>query len=114
MSDFGLTKNLRIQWKAPEILQSEKFSTNSDVWSYGIVLWEMFNPDHVPYEEYTNIQAVIKIIHGVKLKSPSNCPENISKIMSACWKETPSDRPTFLDLRVLLSSELANRHYKVN
>ena len=121
VSDFGLLRKLPtdanyyfqtksskcpIRWMAPESLEENKFSTASDVWSYGIVIWEMFNPHRVPYEEYINIQVAVKITQGVLLKSPSNCPADITQIMSSCWKQKSSDRPTFRQL----AYQLANRH----
>ncbi len=112
VSDFGLLRKLPsdstyyfqaksdkcpIRWMAPESLKDNKFSTASDVWSYGIVLWEMFKPQHIPFHEFGNVQVAVKVSCGERLTIPDNCPPSIGRIMNSCWQEK-SRRPTFRQL----------------
>ena len=94
-----------LRWMAPESLQNQIFSTASDVWSFGVVMWEMFNPTLLPYEECEDHVCVGRILKGYLLDIPSQevCPERVGKIMKACWYQNPSSRPSFLYISSLLN-----------
>ncbi len=117
VSDFGFLRELSsdtsyyyqtsrakcpIRWMAPESLEENKFSTASDVWSYGVVIWEMFKPVRIPYEQYSNLQVAVKVSAGERLAVPDNCPPSIGRIMNSCWQEK-SKRPLFRQLGFQLS-----------
>ena len=120
VADFGLLRELPdgeaiyiqssqslvpIRWLAPESLEKRHFSTASDVWSYGILLWEMFEPTKLPYAEYDdNMQCAIAVIRGHRLMVPEPYPTTVERIMKNCWHKIPDKRPSFL----LISSLLTN------
>ncbi len=95
-----------LRWMAPECLQHQIFSAASDVWSYGVVMWEMFNPKLLPYEECDDRVCIDRILKGFVLDVPSEevCPERVRKIMKACWYQNPASRPSFLYMSSLLNS----------
>lgn len=111
ISDFGLSRVFKreenyyeareggkwpIKWYAPESFLYGKFSHASDVWSYGIVLWEMFTRGEVPYGDETSGSKVIEMIEkGERLPKPRECPNEIYQLMLACWQSEPKTRPTF-------------------
>ncbi len=111
VSDFGLLRQLPddeeyyvqtssakcpVRWMAPESLTEKRFSVASDVWSFGILAWEIFNPHETPFEDYNNIQVVAKVSDTLTPNVPSHCPENIARLMKSCWRKEPSKRPSFL------------------
>lgn len=96
--------NKILRWLAPEILLHRIFSTASDVWSYGVVLWEMFNPTQLPYQECDDGVCVERIVKGFGLGVPRQCPQRVGKIMKACWYLNPASRPSFLYISSLLNS----------
>ena len=91
-----------LRWMAPESMEHNQFSTASDVWSYGILLWEMFNPTELPYSDLDNMQFAIKVVHGHTLSIQTQCPPTVARIMKSCWHLTPSRRPSFAYICVLL------------
>ncbi|VDM95361.1 unnamed protein product [Thelazia callipaeda] len=133
ISDFGLAKyqndceyaenvlsKFPIKWTAPEALRysvtfsstvkTKKFSTKSDVWSFGVLLWEIFSYGRVPYPRIDNvagyrklkkyhfqpIQDVVRHIEkGYRMESPEGCPSEISRLMNDVWMLEPSARPSF-------------------
>ena len=113
MCDFGLAKDvyqnmeyhkksdtpLPVKWMAIESLQDRIFSTQSDVWSYGIVLWEMFSLGQTPYPG----MAVNEIFYnrlkdGYRMEKPPLCPNSVYSIMLKCWDGNPEKRPSFTKL----------------
>ncbi|XP_060224250.1 tyrosine-protein kinase Fer isoform X2 [Meriones unguiculatus] len=111
ISDFGMSrqedggvysssglKQIPIKWTAPEALNYGRYSSESDVWSFGILLWETFSLGVCPYPGMTNQQAREQVERGYRMSAPQNCPEEISKIMMKCWDYKPENRPKFSDL----------------
>ena len=78
---------LPIRWAAPECYLKQEFSTNSDVWSFGIVLYELFTCGQVPYQGMTNRQVIDNVSTGYRLDIPENCPKEIYQLMMMCWNE---------------------------
>ncbi|KAL9963891.1 hypothetical protein ACROYT_G027446 [Oculina patagonica] len=74
---------------------SSKFSTQSDVWSYGILLWELFSFGETPYPGMTNREAFEAIKGGYRMECPDGCPKQICDVMRNCWNIDPKQRPTF-------------------
>lgn len=98
--------NRILRWMAPEILLHQHFSTASDVWSYGILMWEMFNPSQLPYPECDDRVCAERIVQGYMMSVPDACPERVAKIMKACWYQNAASRPSFLYISSLLSNML--------
>ncbi|XP_072532789.1 tyrosine-protein kinase SRK2 isoform X2 [Salminus brasiliensis] len=88
-----------VKWTAPEAIIDNKFSIKSDVWSFGILLYEIMTYGQMPYPTLTNNQVVHKLRTGYRMSCPPQCPAVIFEIMMDCWKDTPSDRPTFETLQ---------------
>ena len=115
ISDFGMARDVSekeyyrkspkgrvpIKWTAPEALEEHLYTFKSDVWSFGIVLWEIFTYGHSPYPDM-EIQAWEHFIQflkdGNRPPLPSGCPEDIYEIMQKCWKLNPDERPSVSDL----------------
>ncbi|XP_043643754.1 tyrosine-protein kinase Shark [Drosophila teissieri] len=113
ISDFGMSRSLRpgsteyqftqggrwpIRWYAPESFNLGIFSHASDVWSFGVTIWEMFSLGAPPYGEISNVDAIKFVDSGERLPQPNLCPAYIYAVMQSCWKERPKDRPTFVYL----------------
>ncbi|CAF3486815.1 unnamed protein product [Rotaria sp. Silwood1] len=110
VGDFGLTRDiyetdyyrrggrsfLPIRWMAPESLRDGRFDTISDVWSFGVLLWEIATLAEQPYQGYGNEEVVHYVRYGnITLERPPNCPEILHKLMRACWTFAPGDRISF-------------------
>ncbi|KAK1804453.1 hypothetical protein P4O66_020039 [Electrophorus voltai] len=116
VSDFGMTRyvlddqyrsyttKFPVKWSSPEVIKFSKFSSKSDVWSYGVLMWEVYSEGKLPYECRSNMEVVESLNAGQRLLQPRLCPETVYQLMQWCWKEKPDDRPSF----VLLLHELAS------
>ncbi|KAM9850330.1 tyrosine-protein kinase ITK/TSK [Aulostomus maculatus] len=117
VSDFGMTRfvlddqytsslcsKFPVKWSAPEVIRYCKFSSKSDVWSFGVLMWEVYNEGRLPYENRTNNEVVESLNAGLRLLKPRLAPEAVHLLMEWCWKEKPEDRPSF----ALLLHELAS------
>ncbi|XP_004678420.1 PREDICTED: tyrosine-protein kinase Fer [Condylura cristata] len=117
ISDFGMSrqedggvysssglKQIPIKWTAPEALNYGRYSSESDVWSFGILLWETFSLGVCPYPGMTNQQAREQVERGYRMSAPQNCPEDIFKIMMRCWDYKPEHRPKFAELQKELAA----------
>nr|XP_042903811.1 inactive tyrosine-protein kinase transmembrane receptor ROR1 isoform X1 [Parasteatoda tepidariorum] len=120
ISDFGLSRDiyssdyyrvqskslLPVRWMPIESILYGKFSTESDVWSFGVVLWEIFSYGLQPYYGYNNQEVIDMIRSRQLLPCPEDCPAHIYALMVECWHEIPPRRPTFKELHTRLSSWL--------
>ncbi|XP_013994072.1 tyrosine-protein kinase Fer isoform X1 [Salmo salar] len=117
ISDFGMSrqeddgiysssglKQIPIKWTAPEALNYGRYSSESDVWSFGILLWETFSLGVCPYPGMTNQQAREQVEKDYRMSCPTKCPEEIYKVMQKCWEYKPENRPKFADLQKELAS----------
>ncbi|KNC85203.1 TK protein kinase [Sphaeroforma arctica JP610] len=86
---------LPLRWMAPESIETKEFTTMSDVWSYGVVMWEMATLGELPYGKADVHEVVANIQRGKRLERPLSCPEAVFDIMRACWSERPENRPEF-------------------
>ncbi|CAB3997426.1 tyrosine- kinase Btk29A isoform X3 [Paramuricea clavata] len=106
--DFGLSRfviddeytasegtKFPIKWAAPEVIMYSKFSSKSDIWAYGILMWEVFSAGASPYPAMGNSQVVNYIMSGERLGKPGNCPPGIYDVMESCWCQDADLRPTF-------------------
>merc|ERR1712226_869865 len=71
------------------------YTTQSDVWSFGVTMWEIFTRSQAPYPGIPNHEVYEHLLHGMRLKQPENCPDHLSDIMTSCWRTDRSLRPTF-------------------
>ncbi|CAD6185977.1 unnamed protein product [Caenorhabditis auriculariae] len=114
--DFGTSKDLThsftaptwggtAAWMSPEmILQTEGITTATDVWSYGVVLWEILSRE-VPYKDYTEYRIYSLITQsGVTLAIPDSCPPQLSQLLHSCWKMQPKDRLTMKQILKTLTT----------
>ncbi|KAM9694393.1 tyrosine-protein kinase Fer isoform 2-T10 [Trichechus inunguis] len=117
ISDFGMSrqedggvysssglKQIPIKWTAPEALNYGRYSSESDAWSFGILLWETFSLGVCPYPGMTNQQAREQVERGYRMSAPQHCPEDVFKIMLKCWDYKPENRPKFTDLQKELTT----------
>lgn len=89
---------LPVRWMSIEALLSGIYSEMSDVWSFGVLLWEMFSYGIQPYYGHTNPEVIEMIRDRMLLKCPKHCPREIYELMYSCWEEIPDQRPTFIEL----------------
>ncbi|XP_030074255.1 megakaryocyte-associated tyrosine-protein kinase isoform X2 [Microcaecilia unicolor] len=115
VSDFGLAKvdlkqedltRIPVKWTAPEALKHNKFSTKSDVWSFGVLLWEIFSYGRTPYPKMSLKEVCEKIENGYRMEAPEHCPPYVYALMNSCWETDPGKRPSFKKLREKLEKEL--------
>ncbi|XP_038239526.1 megakaryocyte-associated tyrosine-protein kinase isoform X1 [Dermochelys coriacea] len=115
VSDFGLAKvdpkgidatKLPVKWTAPEALKHNKFSAKSDVWSYGILLWEVFSYGRAPYSKMTLKEVTEMVEKGYRMEAPEECPPSLYTLMKSCWEIEPGKRPSFKKLTEKLQKEL--------
>lgn len=90
---------------APESFNFGTFSHASDVWSYGVTLWEMFSFGLQPYGDLKGSEVIKLVEKGERLPKPKKCPEDVYKIMEQCWNFEPAKRPTFAQLFDRFSSD---------
>ncbi|KFM63995.1 Insulin-like receptor, partial [Stegodyphus mimosarum] len=126
IGDFGMTRDiyetdyyrkggkglLPVRWMAPECLKDGLFSSQSDIWSYGVVLWEMATLASQPYQGLANEQVLQFVISGGKMSKPENCPEKLYAIMDLCWDKNPKARPTFIELIDMLLPDINQNKFR--
>lgn len=89
---------LRNDRAAPEVLDKSQYSHASDVWSYGIVCWEVFTYGSNPYKWLSNQEVTEQVATGLRLTKPELCPDLLWELVQVCWDEIPANRPTFMQL----------------
>ena len=112
VADFGLTRvidediyeahtgaKFPIKWTAPEAAMYSRFTIRSDVWSFGIMLYELITYGHFPYPGMNNAQVLEALQTGYRMPCPIGCPEQLYEIMRECWKDDSASRPTFETLK---------------
>uniref|UniRef100_A0A8B9PH50 Tyrosine-protein kinase n=1 Tax=Apteryx owenii TaxID=8824 RepID=A0A8B9PH50_APTOW len=123
ISDFGMSreeeggvyastggmKQIPVKWTAPEALNYGRYTSESDVWSFGILLWEAFSLGAVPYANLSNQQMREAVEQGMRLDPPEQCPDEVYRLMQRCWEYDPRKRPSFSTLHQELVS-IRKRH----
>ncbi len=94
---------LSLKWCAPETLQHQIFSLKSDVWSYGMFMYEVITYGSVPFPNETNVMAINRILKTNHMQQPIGCPDKFYQMMVDCWKFDPWSRPTFEAILDLLN-----------
>jgi len=107
VADFGLARDVALEmekgkfpvkWTAPEAIQDNAFSTKSDIWSFGVLLWEIFSYGRNPYPRVPLNEVLQKVNKGYRMEIPEGCSQNIYQLMKDCWELKPERRPTFRTL----------------
>ncbi|KAK3098802.1 hypothetical protein FSP39_023260 [Pinctada imbricata] len=120
IGDFGMTRDiyetdyyrkggkalLPVRWMAPESLKDGIFTSLSDVWSYGVVLWEMATLAAQPYQGLSNEEVLKYVSAGKKMDKPEGCPDRLFSLMYQCWNYRPKQRPTFKEIIEMLVPQL--------
>uniref|UniRef100_A0A452RE49 Tyrosine-protein kinase receptor n=1 Tax=Ursus americanus TaxID=9643 RepID=A0A452RE49_URSAM len=120
IGDFGMTRDvyetdyyrkggkglLPVRWMAPESLKDGIFTTHSDVWSFGVVLWEIVTLAEQPYQGLSNEQVLKFVMDGGVLEELESCPLQLQELMSRCWQQNPRLRPTFTHILDSIRGEL--------
>ncbi|KAJ6662690.1 hypothetical protein lerEdw1_011330 [Lerista edwardsae] len=97
-----------IRWTAPEAIAYRKFSSASDTWSYGIVMWEVMSYGERPYWEMSNQDVILSIEEGYRLPAPMGCPASLHQLMLHCWQKERNHRPKFTDIVSFLDKLIRN------
>ncbi|XP_047618769.1 tyrosine-protein kinase SYK isoform X1 [Phacochoerus africanus] len=124
ISDFGLSKALRadenyykaqthgkwpVKWYAPECINYYKFSSKSDVWSFGVLMWEAFSYGQKPYRGMKGSEVSAMLEKGERMGCPPGCPREMYELMTLCWTYDVENRPGF----VAVELRLRNYYYDV-
>uniref|UniRef100_A0A8C9ZL02 receptor protein-tyrosine kinase n=1 Tax=Sander lucioperca TaxID=283035 RepID=A0A8C9ZL02_SANLU len=97
-----------IRWTAPEAITYRKFTSASDVWSYGIVMWEVVSYGERPYWDMNNQDVIKAIEEGYRLPAPMDCPVVLHQLMLDCWERERAERPTFSQILNMLDKLIRN------
>ncbi|XP_023283321.1 ephrin type-B receptor 2-like [Seriola lalandi dorsalis] len=125
VSDFGLSRFLEddtsdptytsalggkipIRWTAPEAIQYRKFTSSSDCWSYGIVMWEVMSYGERPYWDMSNQDVINAIEQDYRLPPPMDCPSALHQLMLDCWQKDRNNRPKFSQIVSTLDKMIRN------
>ncbi|KAM9067291.1 tyrosine-protein kinase Mer isoform 2-T2 [Sarcophilus harrisii] len=120
VADFGLSKKIYsgdyyrqgriakmpVKWIAIESLADRVYTSKSDVWAFGVTMWEITTRGMTPYPGVQNHEIYDYLIHGHRLKQPDDCLDELYEIMCSCWRVNPLDRPTFSELKLRLEKLL--------
>ncbi|GAB0200637.1 tyrosine-protein kinase ZAP-70 [Grus japonensis] len=119
ISDFGLSKALGaddsyykartagkwpLKWYAPECILYHKFSSKSDVWSYGVTMWEAFSYGQKPYKKMKGPEVISFIEQGKRMDCPTDCPAEMYALMQKCWTYRWEERPGFISVENIIRS----------
>ncbi|XP_072549447.1 ephrin type-A receptor 7-like [Salminus brasiliensis] len=95
-----------VLWTAPEAIQYHRYSSASDVWSFGIVMWEVMSFGERPYWDMGNQDVIKAIEDGFRLPAPLNCPPSLHQLMLDCWQKERTERPSFTQIHSALSKTI--------
>lgn len=123
IADFGMSRDvytcdyykmggerpMPVRWMSPESIVYARFTHESDVWSYGVVLWEIYSRGKQPFYGHNNDGATRLILQGIVLVPPEDCPRFAGDLMRACWEADPRDRISFHEICSKLEIAAGNR-----
>ncbi|XP_077341503.1 ALK tyrosine kinase receptor-like [Lithobates pipiens] len=109
IGDFGMARDiyrasyyrkggcamLPVKWMPPEAFMEGIFTSKTDTWSFGVLLWEIFSLGYMPYPSKSNQEVLEFVTSGGRMDPPKNCPGPVYRIMTQCWQHQPEDRPQF-------------------
>uniref|UniRef100_A0A3Q0T1L3 receptor protein-tyrosine kinase n=1 Tax=Amphilophus citrinellus TaxID=61819 RepID=A0A3Q0T1L3_AMPCI len=126
--DFGLARDLLkdqdyisrgnsflpLKWMSPESIFQNIYSSQSDVWSFGVLLWEIFSLGCRPYPELSVTQEFYSALkRGYRMTRPEHAPDDMYDLMKRCWEEKPQSRPSFSSLVVSMGNMLSDNYKQV-
>ncbi|KAM3619890.1 uncharacterized protein V6R79_015379 [Siganus canaliculatus] len=125
IADFGLSRGeevyvkktmgrLPVRWMAIESLNYSVYTTKSDVWSFGVLLWEIVSLGGTPYCGMTCAELYEKLPQGYRMEKPKNCDDEVYELMRQCWRDRPYERPPFSQVSVQLNRMQEARKAYVN
>ena len=115
VSTHGASLAGPIRWMAPESLQRRMYSLKSDVWAYGVLVWEILTLGLVPYHAIPTDEAVAAaVVSGKRLERPEHCPEAVWAVLLSCWRDRPKDRPTMAEILAKLQVAFAAQMFKAS
>ena len=93
------SEDVLVRWAAAEVLLDSRYSTRSDVWSLGVVVWEVFSHAALPYSALPGAEDVaLYVMGGGRLDRPPGCASDLVSLMRSCWRRNPVERPSFAAL----------------
>ncbi|KAF4084330.1 hypothetical protein AMELA_G00127450 [Ameiurus melas] len=109
IGDFGMARDiyrasyyrkggramLPVKWMPPEAFMEGIFTSKTDTWSFGVLLWEIFSMGYMPYPSRSNQEVLDFVTNGGRMDPPKNCPGPVYRIMTQSWQHQPEDRPNF-------------------
>ena len=95
-----------VRWMAAECLESGQYQPLSDVWSYGVLLWELCSLAQTPYANVDPFEMLSYLQSGLRLPQPPNCPDDLFTVMACCWALSPEERPHFTQIIACLDAFL--------
>ncbi|XP_069464754.1 ALK tyrosine kinase receptor [Ambystoma mexicanum] len=109
IGDFGMARDiyrasyyrkggcamLPVKWMPPEAFMEGIFTSKTDTWSFGVLLWEIFSLGYMPYPSKSNQEVLEFVTSGGRMDPPKSCPGPVYRIMTQCWQHQPEDRPNF-------------------
>ncbi|XP_025028484.1 insulin receptor-related protein [Python bivittatus] len=121
IGDFGMTRDiyetdyyrkggkglLPVRWMSPQALKDGIFNTQSDIWSFGVVLWEIATLAEQPYQGMSNEQVLHFVMDNGVLEKPENCPDKLHDLMTWCWQQNPRLRPSFVQILESIKDDMS-------
>jgi len=111
LADLGLSRDIvndvyeatddstfPVKWSPPEVIIRRQYTAKSDVFSFGVVVWEIFEFGKFPWPSMSNLEASAHVLQGNRLGKPDKCPDSVYQIMLSCWNEDPQLRPNFAQI----------------
>ncbi|XP_054709751.1 inactive tyrosine-protein kinase 7-like [Uloborus diversus] len=93
------SKVIPLRWASPEAVISDNWSIKSDVWSFAVLIWEVFHKAELPFSDMSNDEVMQKLqAKELKISLPNDAPDSLVKLIDKCWSQNPNDRPTFSEI----------------